>query len=696
MIAADALRGVAVVRGGDEPSGILAALGEALGAARAYSIEFASSDLEVGRCNEWSAPGVAKRGDADASARLSLRGLGLAPWAADIAAGASVLDGFGEPARAGSDELARHGVTAIALVPIEVDGTCRGVVGADLRADGPETRALPVPEVVLRSLRALSGALAQDALVDHELGSAVGMLADTPGGVLVMDARSRVQYANLAATQILGYTPAELLSMSAEELMDEGEAERLRVVRERRRAGQITTYEVRVRHKNGEPRELMVTRAPRYREGVFIGNISALVDVTASKRLVREAVLAKEAAERAKDAAAMLVSQLSHELRTPLHAVLGYARLLATDELSADQRDSVGAIIRSGEHLAGLIEAAFDVASIEAKGPTPALRPVPVRDLVVEVVSMLKVFAASAGIQIEIDAPRHGPHVVMAERLRLKQVIVNLLANAVKYSRPPGSVVIGCMAQGTASVRIEIRDAGVGIAAEKMANLFIPFDRLGADGRAYGSASGGVIGGNIIDGIIGSGVGGSGLGLAVTKALVDMMGGSIDVQSVPGRGTTVGVMLAAAPGSAAADEPVVGGADGTSRLRPTRVFVLEDDPVGVETLEDVLRAMGTFDVTGSRFGEDAVACVAQGQPDVVLLDLHLPDHDAGEVLTRLKADPATRAIPVVVLARDVDAAEADRLRTAGASDFVTRPLNVRLLTRTIARHTAMPTRAGFA
>jgi PAS domain S-box-containing protein len=515
---------------GDDPSVALGAIGLALGAVRTYAVEFDPVSLGVGRCHEWSAPGVAKRSDADDAGQLSLQTLGLAPWAATIARGASVVKGLGEASRAAPDEIARHGVSTIALVPIELDGACWGLVGADFRADASSTQPLPPQEAVLLALRGLSGAVARNVLqrrLEHERGFAVGMLAEVPGGILVTDARSRVQYVNRAAAEILGYTPTELLFLSADELMDEAEAERLRAIRARRRQGQVTTYQVRVRHKNGEPRDLMITGAPRYRDRTFIGTLSNIVDITASNLVVQEIARAKEAAERVKEAAAVLVSQLSHELRTPLHSILGYARLLASDELSADQRESVGEIVRAGDHMARLIEAAFDVASIEAKGPPLELRPVPLRDLLEEVVSMLRVLAGARGIRIEIDVPRQGPHFVMADRLRLKQVIVNLLANAVKYSRPSGTVGIGCGASGAASVRLEIRDAGVGIPAEKMARLFVAFDRLGAESGSDGA-------------------GGSGLGLAVTKALVDMMGGSIDVQSVDGQGTTVGVTLAAA------------------------------------------------------------------------------------------------------------------------------------------------------
>lgn len=257
------------------------------------------------------------------------------------------------------------------------------------------------------------------------------------------------------------------------------------------------------------------------------GDLSRLV----GKFLEQEGLLreAKTDAERANLAKSEFLSRMSHELRTPLNAVLGFAQLLEMDNLKADQRDSVAHILKGGRHLLDLINEVLDIARIEAGRLTITVEPILLSDVIEEAFAMVQPLGETAGLQLTYERPAGPASRVQADRQRLMQVLLNLLSNAIKYNRAGGSVAVRLDRGKNGAARVVIEDTGAGIAPEQMARLFTPFERLGAeDGKVEGS----------------------GLGLALSKRLVEAMGGALGVDSVVGKGSAFWVELPTEPATA--------------------------------------------------------------------------------------------------------------------------------------------------
>lgn len=263
----------------------------------------------------------------------------------------------------------------------------------------------------------------------------------------------------------------------------------------------------------------------------------ALRATRAEEEAARQREAAHAAAEQANRAKSEFLSQMSHELRTPLNAILGFAHLLEMDELTPDQKESTGYIIKGGEHLLGLINEVLDISRIEAGRMELSLEPVDAFVVVQECVSLVTPLAESEAIELVLEEPEAegSPREVIADRKRLSQVMLNLISNGIKYNRPGGCVRISFVARAEDScLRIDVADTGPGIPPERIRKLFAPFERLGAEG---------------------SNIEGTGLGLALSKPLVEAMEGTMSVTSEPGKGTIFSVELRLAGTSTAATTP---------------------------------------------------------------------------------------------------------------------------------------------
>jgi signal transduction histidine kinase/ActR/RegA family two-component response regulator len=380
------------------------------------------------------------------------------------------------------------------------------------------------------------------------------------------------------------------------------------------------------------------------------------------------------AATRAKDE---FLSRTSHELRTPLSAIIGFGQLLQMEDLSDDDRESVDHIVRAGRHLLSLIDDVLDIAKIETGVVSMSVEPVALSDVVDEAVALVRAQADEREISVWVAVPQD--LAVQADRQRLEQVVLNLLTNAVKYNAHGGHVdVTATVAAGPAStgtgtngsspalppgeadrerVRVSVADTGAGITPDQIERLFEPFERLDAPAR---------------------GIDGTGVGLAVSKALVDAMGGTVGVHSTVGEGSTFWFELDLADASeppapatperlAAGDEPTI--KDGSI------VLYVEDNVANQHLVSRVLRDRPEhLEVLAE--GRRALDFARRVRPAVVLLDLDLPDMHGYEVLARLKADPATAGIPVVIVSADATTRSREQLHRAGADRYLTKPVDV--------------------
>jgi len=344
--------------------------------------------------------------------------------------------------------------------------------------------------------------------------------------ILEVDLKGVILSWNAGAERIYGYTGEEVVGRPANFLAPADRPDEISQILARLSRGErVDHFEtVRVR-KDGARIDVSLTISPiRDAAGRVTGASSIARDISERKQVLETMVRAQEA-ERANKAKSEFLSRMSHELRTPLNAILGFAQVLEMEPLRPDQRESVDQILRGGQHLLELISEVLDIARIEAGQMTIALEPVSLHKSVQETLTLVAPLAAKATIQLHAEAAGAPGRHILADRQRFKQVLLNLISNAVKYNRPGGSVTLSYEDAPPERLRIKVSDTGLGIPQDKMNRLFAPFDRLGAEQTE---------------------IEGTGLGLALCKRLVEAMGGTLGVESVEGNGSTFWVELARA------------------------------------------------------------------------------------------------------------------------------------------------------
>jgi signal transduction histidine kinase len=369
-------------------------------------------------------------------------------------------------------------------------------------------------------------------------------------------------------------------------------------------------------------------------------------------RTAQELRYARHAAEQANAAKSRFLSHMSHEMRTPLTAILGFADLLQRDGLNDTQRQWTGHIRQGGQHLLGLVNELLEISRIEAGKMTLATEPVDVRAAIDEVLILAAPLATERGIRLEPPLPHTVERRALADPVRLRQVLLNLVSNAIKYNREAGTVTISFDETAHSTVRVSVADTGEGIAPEALEKLFSPFERLGAETGP---------------------VPGSGLGLVVTKGLVEAMQGRLDVESEPGAGTTFAFELPTEDAAIERTVPAPFAGDALTR----DVLYIEDNPVNLQLVERILaEARPGLELRTATEGAAGAELAEQKRPDLLLLDLNLPDLTGEEVLRRVRARAETADVPVLILSADSTSRNITRLLQTGADAYVTKPLDV--------------------
>jgi PAS domain S-box-containing protein len=450
-------------------------------------------------------------------------------------------------------------------------------------------------------------------------------------------------------------------------------------------AGRPGVREVRFLAKDGGVRWMEVKgRAVFDADGVPVGFSGVLHDVTERKAAEAAVGAARDEAERARDVAerasrakSEFLSRMSHELRTPLNAILGFSQLLEFADLGEDERDNVDQIRRAGRHLLGLINDAMDISRIESGNLSMSLEPVRVRDVVNASLDLVRTSASDQRITLAVAGPDQATF-VRADQQRLTQVLVNLLSNAIKYNRPGGRVdvrwrQVSDIHGDRDTVRIDVADTGIGIAADRLADVFTPFERLGAET---------------------TGIDGTGIGLTLTRSMVTAMGGRLTLESTVDEGSTFSVDLphVAAP---AIDERQTSETTQQAPEGPDTVVYVEDNPSNLTLMRRIFsRRPGVRLVTVS-YGPEAVDTILRVRPCLALLDLHLPGSDGGQILAEIRshADPAVAATPVIMVTADLTPGTERRLMAAGATAFLPKPVDVASLLAQVDAHAGQTVRA---
>ncbi len=544
---------------------------------------------------------------------------------------------------------------------VAVEGIARDIT--DLKQADEEIRALNA-QLERRVAERTAEMREAKAFLEHLITTSPGILFQANA------ADDTATYISPNLDRLLGYCPEEVVGVPYFFLEHMHPDDRTRTLAEdnehRLRGGHAAlagkeievVREIRYGHKNGSYRWFSVAMRIGHDEA---GNRTTILghalDIT-ERKLAEDAMLeARAEAERANLAKSEFLSRMSHELRTPLHSILGFGQLLEMDLPRPEQAESIQQILRAGRHLLGLINEVLDIARIEAGRVSISPEPVPVGELVHESLDLIAPMAAAKRVQLQGHTAGASDQYVHADRQRLKQVLLNLLSNAVKYNRPDGTVTLALSEPAPGRLRISVGDTGPGIPADRLERLFKPFERLHAEQM---------------------GVEGIGLGLALSKRLVEAMGGQIGVETTVGVGSTFWVEAALVPSPQ--EQPGFAAAGGAERNGPERtVLYIEDNLANVRLVERILAHRPRVRLLTAMQGRLGLDLIREHRPDLVLLDIHLSDLQGDEVMRLLQEDARTREIPIVVISATEDRRILKRLLAEGARAYLTKPLDAQRL-----------------
>jgi len=491
----------------------------------------------------------------------------------------------------------------------------------------------------------------------------------TDYAIVMLDPEGRVVSWNSGAQRIKGYSAEEIVGQHFSRFYPLEDIERgvpqrdLDIVTA---MGRFEDEGWRVRKNGSTFWANVVYTAIRDQSGNLRGYAKLTRDLTERKRLDQvlqeknaELESAKSVAEKANRAKSDFLSSMSHELRTPLNAILGFAQLLeaGSPPPTDAQKIRLHQIIKAGWYLLELINEILDLALIESGKLSLSREPVALIDVIIECQAMIEPQAQQRNIKLTF-IPFDETWFASADRTRVKQVLINLLSNAIKYNREHGTVEVKCIESTPERLRISVKDTGEGLAPEKLAQLFQPFNRLGQESSCEE---------------------GTGIGLVVTKQLVELMGGAIGVESTVGVGSEFWIDLLRdvtpqlAAGNAMSSEPAL---QTQENATPRILLYVEDNPANLMLVEQIIESHPQVRMLSARDGNLGIALARAHLPDVILMDINLPGISGIQALKILRKDPATMHIPVVAISANAMPRDIEKGLEAGFFRYLTKPIKI--------------------
>jgi len=487
------------------------------------------------------------------------------------------------------------------------------------------------------------------------------ILDHAPIGVAYTDSEGRIREANPKLREMIGHPLEQLSGLPIARLLHPEDRAAEAQARARLIEGEVPMAHWHLRCITADGRTLWARASVsvlRSAQGQPRRMVWVMEDITEHLAL-EEAQRARKGAEAANLAKSEFLSRMSHELRTPLNAILGFTQLLELDRrqpLAPHQMDWTTQMRHAGWHLLRMINDTLDLSRIESGHVDLMPETLDLSELTAAAVGLVEPAAQKRKVAIEVHLGE-GARSIVGDATRCKQVLANLLSNAIKYNQPDGRVIITSRLADDRRVAIEIIDTGEGMTAEQLAQLFQPFNRLGRESGP---------------------VEGTGIGLVISRRLTELMGGTLYARSTPGMGSTFTLELPR--GASTPVRPPAAEEDSDDlpipAYRRRLVHYVEDNETNAEVMRGILALRPQIDLEVSALGLDGLAAIRARRPSLVLLDMQLPDVDGLELLRHLRNDPDTADIPVVVVSADATQARISQAIAAGATHYLTKPVNV--------------------
>ena len=514
-----------------------------------------------------------------------------------------------------------------------------------------------------RELKQLNETL-EDRVIERtaEIAKFSHAIEHSSATIVITDVEGNIEYVNPWFTKTTGYTSKEAIGENPRILKSGDQTpEFYRELWEAILSGNEWKGEFYNKTKAGQLYWEFASISPiKNKDGIITNFVAVKENITERKMAEAKLKAASEKALRATEAKSAFLSSMSHELRTPMNSILGFAQLLMTNQkepLAESQKERVQHILDAGDHLLELINEVLDLSSIES-GKLP-ISPdiVNVGVVIDEAITAVVPMAQQFNIKINNKTNRCD-HYIVAHRTRVKQVVANLLTNAIKYNHTGGSVTISCESPNTYTLRINVEDTGLGISENDFDTLFEPFNRLGRESLN---------------------IEGTGVGLTITKALVEYMGGSIGIESKEGKGSKFFVTFnkAKAPVSEVTETKELPDEKHLEPMRERKTLLyVEDDNANLTLVKNILRRRPNIKLLTALDAESGIELVLEQHPDLILMDINLPQMDGYEALKKLKSNDATKRIPAIAISADAMPDSIKKGKNAGFLEYITKPLNV--------------------